>query len=77
MKPNTKIMDRIMNLQEVMQALSSVRQSEVRYQEEKHLAMLDLPLIQTGSLRHSRKVQLTGLMYQQVVVQKRVPSIQE
>lgn len=36
----------------VMQALSGVERSEVRYQEEKHLAMLDLPLLQTGRLSY-------------------------
>lgn len=39
-------------LQEVMQALSKVERSETRYREEKHLAMLDLPLLQTGSLSY-------------------------
>lgn len=39
-------------LQQVMQVLAKVNSSEVRYQEEKHLAMLDLPLVQTGSLNY-------------------------
>lgn len=37
-------------LQGVMQALSGVERSEVRYREEKQLVMLDLPLLQTGTL---------------------------
>ena len=37
-------------LQEVMQALSNVSQTEVRYREEKHLAILDVPLQQSGRL---------------------------
>ncbi len=39
-------------LHEVMDALSRVERSEVRYQEEKHLGMLDLPLVQTGTLSY-------------------------
>jgi hypothetical protein len=39
-------------LQGVMQALAGVERSEVRYREEKQLAMLDLPLLQTGTLNY-------------------------
>jgi len=46
-------------LQEVMQALSKVERSEVRYREEKHLAMLDVPLLQTGSLSYLAPDQFT------------------
>lgn len=46
-------------LQEVMQALSKVERSEVGYQEEKHLAILDLPLKQTGRLSYIAPDQLT------------------
>lgn len=45
-------------LQEVMQALSKVERSDARYQEEKHLAMLDIPLKQTGNLNYIAPDQL-------------------
>jgi hypothetical protein len=39
-------------LLEVMQSLSEVKRAEVDYQEEKHLAMLDVPLMQSGHLSY-------------------------
>lgn len=39
-------------LHDVMQSLSEVKQAEVNYQEEKHLAMLDVPLMQSGHLSY-------------------------
>lgn len=46
-------------LQEVMQALSGVERSELRYKEEKQLAMLDQPLLQTGNLKYVAPDQFT------------------
>ncbi len=39
-------------LRDLMQALAMVEHSEVGYQEEKHLAILDLPLLQSGRLNY-------------------------
>ncbi len=40
------------SLHDVMQSLSAIKQAEVDYQEEKHLNMLDVPLLQTGHLSY-------------------------
>lgn len=40
-------------LQEVMKALARVEHSEVSFREEKHMAMLDLALIQSGRLSYT------------------------
>ncbi len=45
-------------LQDVMQLLAKVQSSEVRYQEEKHLALLDIPLQQSGTLSYIAPDQL-------------------
>lgn len=45
-------------LQDVMRLLAKVQSSEVRYQEEKHLALLDIPLQQSGTLSYIAPDQL-------------------